>query len=553
MPENPQQPQSQPQGDVLDWRDIAKQQDYQDLLKQDPEAAKQIRLEYVQKHLVRNPDFLALPPQQQTEEIQRFIHQTLPPPPLSKLWPGPGYIAEAGIGAAKGLGHTAWELADMATRPYAHWSSPEGPEFLKPQTPWERGGYTAEQIGEYLLPSTEAEKAVTKLPELAIRGAPLATKALRQGIRAAAQGIGAGTVAAIQTGKREEGLKTGALTAAGTLGLSGLGAAVEKLGLKTAAQTIRPSVAATRMSPYPPGEAPDRIIKSIYDYKLGGNLPKSLEKTETALNQLVGQLENELRRVPGQPVDLMNEIAAVYADMQAKIKTLPLTTVEGMDKAFDWFLDGASKQFPTGKATLAEAQAFKRSLGRVGSWFYGMRDPRAGAIEEVANRLYTRLRTTIETLAPPDAKIRDINRQISELIPVEKALIDRIPVVARNNLFSLTDFLTMIPGVTTGRNWWLFGINRAMRYPSAANVMVKTGRFVPKYAPYAATGGAGIAAVKGQLPRPPNVEPAPPNPEPTQPGTRAAAPPPPTSSDEYMDYLKRRYGSYHPTGSAAVP
>lgn len=436
-------------------------------------------------------------------------------------------------GAAKGLGHTLWELYDIGTRPFAHWASPEGPEALKPKTETERRAFNVEQVGEYFVPSGTAEKAITKIPAVtraAVKGAPLAARFGRQLIRAGAQAIGAGTLAGIQTGSPEEALKTAEAAGEGTLAFGGLGFLVKKLGLEIGLKTIRPSIPVTRISPYDPKEASKQIIANMYKHNLGGTLHQTATKTETALLQLTAELEDILRDRPLARINLLDHISAVEAELQTRVKALPLTTVQGRRAALDWLFDATTQQYPNGIATLAEAQNYKRNISRLGAWFYGQRDPRAGAMEEVANSLYTRLKTTIENQSGLPERVQQINRNISELIPIERAVIERIPVAARNSLFNVSDLVAVIPGTTVG-NWWPFVINRVLKTPWFANVAVKGGELVGSRAAQLGTlGGATVTRGNASLPPPPL--PAAPN--------RAAAPP--KTSDGYVAYVNYLLG-----------
>lgn len=62
-------------------------------------------------------------------------------------------------GAARGAGHTLLGLWNLAREATGHNALPD-PAALTPKTPAERGGYNAEQLGEFFLPGGEVEKGV---------------------------------------------------------------------------------------------------------------------------------------------------------------------------------------------------------------------------------------------------------------------------------------------------------------------------------------------------------------------------------------------------------
>ena len=89
----------------------------------------------------------------------------------------------------------------------------------------------------------------------------------------------------------------------------------------------------------------------------------------------------------------------------------------------------------------------------------------------MANKLYTKLRLGIEEAAP---EISVINKQLSELIPIENAIIRRIPVAERANIVSLSDVTSAIPGlIGNSSNWGLFLLNKLSKSGNVANVLNK--------------------------------------------------------------------------------
>ena len=100
-----------------------------------------------------------------------------------------------------------------------------------------------------------------------------------------------------------------------------------------------------------------------------------------------------------------------------------------------------------GQISLGDAQDIKQAVGKLGAWQYGSSDPNANAMEKVANAFYKNLKAEIEKQSPED--VAEINQQISDLIPVQNAIIRRIPVAARSNVLGLGDLLSGVAGAAS--------------------------------------------------------------------------------------------------------
>jgi len=63
----------------------------------------------------------------------------------------------------------------------------------------------------------------------------------------------------------------------------------------------------------------------------------------------------------------------------------------------------------------------------------------------VYNAFYNNIKVAIEDNSP--AGVADINQRISQLIPVQNAVIRRIPVAERNGAISLLDMIGMVGSI----------------------------------------------------------------------------------------------------------
>lgn len=391
-------------------------------------------------------------------------------------------IGQAGtdvaLGAAKGAGSTIFGLGQLGQRiiePVLGGKVAEKPEFLEPQGIAQKIGFGAEQIGEFFLPASIAAKGVKTL-EAGVK-ASQAGKFLQGTSKLIGRSlIGAGetgVVSLAQQGQLNEEVKRnmiigGSIPVAG-FALKGISKLGIPLGQKIEKTLVRPTLA----------DIKDGFkVENIFKYDLGGSLAKTEQKTHALITHLVKSLKTvlaqESEKFTGGKVkvdvgkvlnDTVKELAGKKAEffgVNTKLKN-----------AFNFLKQEIKVVNQQGITTIEDAQLIKRGAGKLGAWQFGSREPDANALEKVANAFYTRLRLEIERVSPESIKI--INKQLSELIPIENALIRRIPVAARKNVLSLSDAVTAIPGLLNPSNWWLFALNRLLKSGSVANTLVKAG------------------------------------------------------------------------------
>lgn len=375
--------------------------------------------------------------------------------------------------------------------------------FLKPTTTAQKVGYGAEKIAEFLVPAKavlgtqkavlEGGEALTKAKaagelnlagrtlqpiarpltalgnarkagELNLLGKAVETTA-RTGVRAATEAAGAGLVTAAQGGDLNE-VKTSALVGAafpiaGALlrgVVSPFKSALGATGKKIQETVIRPTAADMR----------DGFnINNVNKYGLGGSLEQTVTKSHTELNKLGQQLKKTLEQAgdDGARVDL-REVVQNTANRLNAGKTKTFGNNRSIEKVFGNMVEDL-RTTTDGKAVvdLLDATNIKRGAGTKGAWVFGNADPDASAIEKVYTTLYQELRKAIEKNAPKS--VREINKRISEIIPISNAALRRLPVAQRNNVISLTDSI---------------GLYAAMFDPSAlaligANKLSKSGKF----------------------------------------------------------------------------
>jgi hypothetical protein len=217
-------------------------------------------------------------------------------------------------------------------------------------------------------------------------------------------------------------------------------------------------------------------LETVYKHDLQGSLPQVLEKTDKKLVELSGQLKNELEKNPSARVNIYDALAKTESELKAN-NVENFGRNSNIQKVIDNYLSEIEKVAgPDGTVGILDAQKVKRSVGKDGAWQFGMKDKDAVASEEVANSLYTNLKTAIEQAAPEGSQIAAINKQISELIPVEQAVIRRIPVAARNEAIGLKDVIGAGAALINWHAWPLLAANMISKNPAVGKAMYKAGR-----------------------------------------------------------------------------
>lgn len=404
------------------------------------------------------------------------------------------------VGAAKGLGSTVSNLGQLGAKglDIATFQKPKqynveqdlaslGIEnALTPTNTAQKIGFGAEQIGEFFAPTGAIAKGIG-LAEKGIQGAKVAKAGSE-----IARSIGLGRKGAKLAGELAE----GAVNLASRSGLTGategvvttaqggdakevvrntlIGGGVPILG--AALKVTKPLLGATA------NKIESTLIKAtkrdvedgfksgnVFKYKLGGSLEDTANKTAKAIEDRSAQLKKLIAENPAKVN--VNELLDNAQAKLVKNKAANFGYNTKLQNAFDTLRAEIAQLSDDGVVDLADAQQMKRAVGKLGAWQYGVRDPDATALEKAANSLYSELRVAIEKASP--AKLRKLNRELSELIPIENAITRRLPVAERNNAISITDILTTLPAFSSPANMWLFVLNRLSKSGKVAEGLSK--------------------------------------------------------------------------------
>lgn len=270
-------------------------------------------------------------------------------------------------------------------------------------------------------------------------GAVAAAPATIPAALATGAGIGGATFAgqALQENKpivdvAKEGA-LGATIGAATGGLfAGLGKLVGSIGEKIQKSVIKP----TKLD-----LADGFKMETIKKYDLGGSLNAVRDKTQTKLNDLTNELNSKLAQSPARLDinDVFNQTVKELTD-ESRLKGFGANTK--IASTLEQLKNEVSIVSENGGLSIPDAQIVKQASGGFGAWQYGKTDPDAKAQEIVFNTFYNKLKTAIEKASPDGVK--EINSQLSELIPVMNAIIRRLPVAERSNLISLNEMIGLV-------------------------------------------------------------------------------------------------------------
>lgn len=296
------------------------------------------------------------------------------------------------------------------------------------------------------------------------------------GVAGGASGIAEGKSFGESAGQAVRSAAIGALTGF-TFGvvekaIRGIGQGIGATGQKIQTTVIQPSQA----------DIKDGFsVQTLRKYNLGGSLQDTMNKTDQQLDDLTRELNKKLAS-SNTSINVNN----VYDNTVKRLFGDRLTGF-GSNTQLSTAAEKLREEIvystgPNGLASVPEAQILKRAAGHYGAWQYGYQDPSAKASERVYNIFYNEMKKEIERASP--AGVKEINKKMSELIPVMNAVIRRIPVDARNRGLSLTDIITLTGASIDSRSLVLTGMNFAQKSGKVGNVLSK------------AT-GAGAAVARG--------------------------------------------------------
>lgn len=262
-------------------------------------------------------------------------------------------------------------------------------------------------------------------------------------------------------------------------------------------------------------------IDTVKKFNLGGSLTNVLTKTESTMDDLSRQLNDKLA-TSDQHINMNSVLEKTIAKLNGN-KLTSFGSNTSQETAINQ-LKSELSQIGT-DVTIPEAQIIKRASGHYGAWQYGMFDPDSTARQKVYNVFYNEMKKAIEDSSPPG--VREINKQMSELIPVLNAAIRRLPIAERNNALSLTDIIGLVGSAVEPRALGVTMINLLSKSGTVGDILSRVGPRIGNAAPVV----GAEAALLGEAFSPTT---------PAQQQTQEIKPT--TSSNTTTDKFKERYG-----------
>lgn len=330
------------------------------------------------------------------------------------------------------------------------------------------GGVQKEVLGEIATPSQIAGSAGKLGLTLGTLGTPGIAKTL--GGRMVEGGVIGASFQALDNLQRGE-KPTKGLKTAGVIGaaIPFVGTALTR-GLQKFSGNTAQKIEQSLIKPNKVDLEDGFSIKNVQKYGITGNLTQKLQKVETKLSNLTQQLRSKINR--SDAVIDLNDIADKTAKSIMTERGKMFGNIAATKNAIQKMANEIELYSKNGLVDLPEAQVIKQNVGKNGAWIYGFVDPDAKASEFVYSKFYRILKEEIEKKAPQGVK--EINKQISDLIPISNAIIRRIPIAERNNTLSLTDIITGGFAIGNPKAIGLFALNRALKSGNVANFLAQT-------------------------------------------------------------------------------
>lgn len=296
-------------------------------------------------------------------------------------------------------------------------------DLTKPQTPGEKVGSLATQVGEFFVPGIGQRAAVSKLataiPKLAeaantVKSVPYVGKLLTGTTKLASEALGAGGVAALQTGSLEEGAFVGGATA------------VLSPVLSLATSKFFPAVSrylqetSLRLTPVQKTNLTGKL-EGVLGWLTNKKIIGGAEKRYDTVSAIHEKMENALQSaIKGSDVSVPLE--KVTKDIEA-VKSLYKDDRDFMaiSRQIDSAIETLRLQHPTGEISAESLNIFKRSTYK--GAFNKAGDKVSDTVEyDIGDAVYKNLSDALERVKISGQSLRDFNAEYSLAITARKLL-----------------------------------------------------------------------------------------------------------------------------------
>ena len=120
-----------------------------------------------------------------------------------------------------------------------------------------------------------------------------------------------------------------------------------------------------------------------------------------------------------------------------------------------------------------EVLDIKRRAGLNAAFMHDVTKVQPTPEEKVWTDFYMLLKDKLEKEAPPE--FQAVNKRLSELIPIEQALIRRIPIAERQNVLNVADIVSLSAGAIDPRALTIGVLNRVLKSGTVANKLMQAG------------------------------------------------------------------------------
>lgn len=220
---------------------------------------------------------------------------------------------------------------------------------------------------------------------------------------------------------------------------------------------------------------------------VNGASPETMfARADAKLKKLSAALKHQVQagKDAGARVDIDQIIREAVNEIKAGAGDSPefYEVIGDLDDVASGLASKARAANAYGKLDLVQAQAFKQYAGTKGAWEQYARNKGIPVTskESVESRLseaiYHKLNDQIDELAPDG--VREINRQISELIPAHQALGWRQLIDNRKAKFSMTDALGVMATAIDPKMAAFYGLKKASQSGTVASKIYRLGELL---------------------------------------------------------------------------
>jgi hypothetical protein len=350
-------------------------------------------------------------------------------------------LAEGAVGAVKGAGSTAYNVASFLDKvnPFRVASgnprmfNDQKPSILEPSNPNEGYGYTAESIAEFLAPSG----AITKAGR-AVGGLAKGSKYLRLAGRAATEAAAYGGIEAAHGGSASDVAQTAGIGALGPLAEAGIGAGTKYLASKLPSTSpIDAIVSALAPTKKAATALPGHVEKAVpllldVERSTGTTIDSvaSLAENTAAARKQVWSKYEQLNKGASDAGALVNGSKVADAGMQAALsaeKTQPMSKSvwKSIEEDIDFYAKPSSPVDAEEKIQTLNAQLrthyAKTGVGQAAAT---KASPEMAVKSALADSLRAELDAAMENTTGSGA--RELKQQYASLRQLENAATDRV-------------------------------------------------------------------------------------------------------------------------------